>query len=179
MKYTAVIPLKLPGLNEYVRACRSGPYVGAKMKEKTQRDIGWYLLDLPEIRGPVEIRFTWVEKTRRRDFDNVAFAKKFILDELVQLGKLEDDSRRFVKGFTDSFQIGDDWSVVLEIAEVENDHGRTETGPEHYLGYKGRSLRRRRPSAPSASGSSPAGGARPDDGQGSGRRDAPARDDDE
>ena len=143
MNYEAVIPLKLPGLNEYVRACRSGPYVGAKMKERTQRDIGWYLLDLPEIRGPVIVSFIWYEQTRRRDFDNVAFAKKFILDELVQLGKLADDSRRYVRGFTDSFVLGESWGVKLIIAEVEDDHDREETWPTYYPGYKGRSLRRR------------------------------------
>ena len=134
MIYEAFIPLKLPGLNEYVRECRSSPYAGAKMKERTQRDIGWYLLDLPEIRGPVIVSFIWHEQTRRRDFDNVAFAKKFILDELVQLGRLADDSRRYVRGFTDSFVLGESWGVKLIIAEVEDDHDRTETGPTHYKG---------------------------------------------
>ena len=111
------IPVKLPSLNDYVRACRSGPYAGAKMKERIQRDIGWFIRQLPMIDGPCRINFTWTEKTRRRDLDNVSFAKKFILDEMVALGVLKDDSRRFVTGFTDSFRIGDEWGVKVEIEQ--------------------------------------------------------------
>ena len=111
------IPVKLPSLNDYVRACRSGPYAGAKMKERIQRDVGWYIRQLPMIDGPCSINFTWTEKTRRRDLDNVAFAKKFILDEMVTLGVLVDDSRRYVEGFTDAFRVGDDWSVIVEIEQ--------------------------------------------------------------
>ena len=124
----ARIPLKLPSLNDYVKACRSSPYAGAAMKDRIQRDIGWFLMDLPVITGAVIVHFTWTERTKKRDFDNVSFAKKFILDELVMLGKLEDDSRRYVAGFTDTFRLGKDWSVDIVIEQERKDDDTEETG---------------------------------------------------
>lgn len=64
------------------------------------------------------IRFEWHEKTKRRDADNIASAKKFILDALVKKGVLTDDSRKYVKGFSD--QIIDDKEdyVLVELVEV-------------------------------------------------------------
>jgi Holliday junction resolvase RusA-like endonuclease len=64
------------------------------------------------------VRFEWHEKTKRRDADNIAFAKKFILDALVKMGVLPNDSRKYVKGFYDV--IIDDKSdfVKVEIVEI-------------------------------------------------------------
>jgi len=53
----------------------------------------------------VFVTFAWHEPNRRRDADNVAFAKKFILDALVGLGVLPDDSRKYVTGFADEFHV--------------------------------------------------------------------------
>jgi len=39
----------------------------------------------------------------------------------VNLEKLEDDNRKYVCGFTDSFYYGKEWKVVLEIEEVDNE----------------------------------------------------------
>ena len=64
------------------------------------------------------MRFEWHERTKKRDADNIASAKKFILDALVKNGVLEDDSRKYVKGFYDV--IVDDKSdfVVVELVEI-------------------------------------------------------------
>lgn len=110
-----VIPLKLPSLNDYIRECRANRYKGAQMKSQLERDIGLYIYRLPIFAWPIRIHFTWVEGNKRRDLDNVAFAKKFILDAMVKCGRLKDDNRRYVTGFTDSFKYGDDFKVILEI----------------------------------------------------------------
>lgn len=117
---TLTIPLKLPGLNEYVRACRANRYKGAGMKARVEGEIGLFVRALPEFDYPVRITFLWQEANKRRDFDNIAFAKKFILDALVREGKLKDDNRRYVAGFEDQFQYGDDWRVILTIERSEN-----------------------------------------------------------
>ena len=113
------IPLKLPSLNEYINACRYNKYAGNQMKQKVQYDIGFYLKDLPKL-NKVKIDFHWHEGNKKRDLDNICFAKKFILDALVSLGKLEDDNRKNVCAFTDSFYYDKDWKVVLNISEVKN-----------------------------------------------------------
>lgn len=107
------IPVKLPGLNEYTAACRSNAFYGAKMKRQAEDMITPFIARLPVLKDPVTIRFVWSDKGRR-DYDNICFAKKFILDALVRSGKLPDDNRKHVTGFTDEFVRGD-YSVTLYI----------------------------------------------------------------
>lgn len=118
-EYVITIPLKLPSLNEYINACRYNKFKGAKMKKDTQKDIAPYLLSLPKL-NHVKIDFEWYEGNKRRDLDNVHFGKKFILDTLVELGKLKDDNRKNVCAFSDSFYYGKEWKVILKIQEVED-----------------------------------------------------------
>jgi Holliday junction resolvase RusA-like endonuclease len=113
------IPLKLPSLNDYVRACRANKYGGAKMKKDTEEAIGWFIKSLPRFESPVTISFHWIEANKRRDYDNIAFGKKFILDALVKYGKLKDDNRRFVTGFADTFQYGEKTAVIINIERTE------------------------------------------------------------
>ena len=112
------IPLKLPSCNDYIKACRSNPHVGAKMKFQTEAQISAYLLPLPRFKRPVKIGFHWVEANARRDLDNICFAKKFILDAMVKCGKLKDDNRKCVTAFVDTFSYGDETKVILTIEEV-------------------------------------------------------------
>ena len=70
--------MKLPSFNDYTKACRSNKYAGAKMKEQAENDIGWYIKTLPKFKKPVKIVFEWVESNKKRDLDNICFAKKFI-----------------------------------------------------------------------------------------------------
>lgn len=73
MRAVMVISGRMPGLNDYVRAERANRYI------------------------------TWIEENRRRDMDNVAFAKKFILDGLVRAGVIRDDTPRYIAGLSDRF----------------------------------------------------------------------------
>ena len=109
---------KLPGLNDYTLACRNNRYSGNKMKRDAQIQISWYLHRLPQIKKPVRIRFLWQEADHRRDPDNIAFAKKFILDELVRLKKLPNDTSRWIRGFVDDFTYGPDYKVTVYLEEV-------------------------------------------------------------
>lgn len=113
------IPRKLPSLNDYILKCRSNKFAGATMKKAVEQDIGWYINQLPKFESPIKIHFYWIEGNKRRDYDNICFSKKFILDSMVRCGKLKDDNRRFVQGFEDTFSYGDEFKVVLEIEEVE------------------------------------------------------------
>lgn len=53
----------------------------------------------------VHITFKWFEKDKRRDKDNVAFAKKFILDALQEEKIIKNDGWHEIEGFTDEFYI--------------------------------------------------------------------------
>lgn len=86
-QYSLTIPGILPGLNEYIDAERGhkGKYKAASMKKQAQNVIGFMIKT--QLRGvkfdrPVVIHYLWIEPSRRRDKDNIAFAKKFIQDSL-------------------------------------------------------------------------------------------------
>lgn len=118
MKARCEIPMKLPSLNDYIRVCRADRYQGAKMKREYEQEISFFVYRLPRFVMPVRVRFTWTEKDARRDLDNVAFAKKFILDTLVAMGKLQGDGQKFVIGLSDEFQRGREYGVMVEIEEA-------------------------------------------------------------
>lgn len=115
------IPFKLPSLNEYIKASKiiKGKWnAGNQMKQDVQNDIGYYINRLPKYKNPVKIHFHWIEENKRRDLDNICFAKKFILDSLVKAGKLKNDNRKYVAGFTDTFEYSKESKVILEIEEI-------------------------------------------------------------
>ena len=112
------IPMRLPSLNQYIFECRKNKYAGANMKKKVENDIMFFINKLPNYTNSINIHFHWVEENKRRDLDNVCFAKKFILDSMVKAGKLKDDNRNCVTGFIDTFEYGKKSKVILEIKEV-------------------------------------------------------------
>lgn len=104
-----IIPGQLPGLNEYIDENRRHAQKGAKMKKDAQQVVGWSILaQLRRHRftGPVFLLFTFYEKDRRRDHDNVSsFARKVIQDALVDAGTLQDDGWNHVTGYMDEFKV--------------------------------------------------------------------------
>ena len=103
-------------LNTYINGERSNRFIGAKIK-KTNHELALKQLTLKDIVKdyPVKIHFTWYTKNERVDPDNTAFAKKFILDALVEKGILKDDTRKCINGFTDSYGVDKEPYVVIEI----------------------------------------------------------------
>ena len=100
-----IVPGRLPGLNEYTRENRKNRYAGATMKGDAERLISLYIPKWEQYTVPVKLEFNWYEKDEKRDTDNIAFAKKFILDSLVAKGILKNDNQKWVKGFSDHFYV--------------------------------------------------------------------------
>ena len=117
MKY--VIDMKLPSLNDYIKVCRTNKFMASKYKKDIEDKIGNFLLKMPKYEKPIKIHFTWIEGNKKRDLDNICFAKKFILDAMQKFGKLENDNRKYVYAFTDSFEYGKETKVILEIEEKD------------------------------------------------------------
>lgn len=73
-----------------------------------------------KIEKSVYIRYTWVEENKKRDKDNIASAKKYVQDALVQAGVLKNDGWNNIVGFEDRFEIDKEKpGVLVEIVEVE------------------------------------------------------------
>ncbi len=87
-----VIPHRLPSLNEVIGANRSNKYAGAKLKKETQGLIEHHikLQDIGEF-DKIRISIDWYEPNKKRDFDNIASAKKFILDAMVKCNVIPND----------------------------------------------------------------------------------------
>lgn len=113
---------KLPSLNEYVEACRRNAHCGARLKCNVEAGIIPQLAKLKKIEKPVHITFIWHEVNKRRDKDNVAAAKKFILDAMQKSGKLINDNNNYITGFTDKFDYTAKENAVTLIIESEGNN---------------------------------------------------------
>lgn len=120
-----VIEEKLPSLNDYINVCRNNKYKGAKFKKDVENLIAVYIRNakikkvLKPTDKPVVVHFEWHEKTRRRDADNIASAKKYILDAMQTSEIIPNDNRKYVKGFTDVIIDDKKDFVVVNIEEVK------------------------------------------------------------
>ena len=104
MRAKLVLPITFPGLNAYIAAERSHRQKAAKMKKQYQDTVMLFIRSqrLPTFDGPVYMYYTWVEKDRRRDKDNVAaFGRKVIQDALVKAGVLKNDGWANIAGFSE------------------------------------------------------------------------------
>ena len=112
------IDMKLPSLNEYINVCRTNKYKAAKYTEYIEANIAVFLTKMPTYEHPIKIHFHWIEGNKKRDLDNVCFAKKFILDAMVKAGKLKNDNRKHVRAFTDTFYYGKETKVIIDVERV-------------------------------------------------------------
>jgi Holliday junction resolvase RusA-like endonuclease len=115
MKQVYTIDMKLPSLNDYINVCRTNKYKAAKYKADIEQQIAGFLIKMPQYEHPIRIHFHWIEGNKKRDLDNVCFAKKFILDAMVKSKKLKNDNRKHVRGFTDTFYYGEETKVIVEV----------------------------------------------------------------
>lgn len=121
-----IIKEKLPSLNEYVRACRSNKYQGAKFKADVEEVIGWAIKQAQAAgklssmcEEPCNVYINWHEKTKRRDVDNIQSAQKFILDALQKCGIIKNDSRKYVKQIYHTVNDSTEDYVVVRLEECE------------------------------------------------------------
>ena len=92
-------------LNQYSDAERTHYRYGASIK-KAETNRAALELKMQWDGTPVPksvFKFTWYRKNRRTDPDNIAFAKKFLLDAMEEVGIIDNDGWKNVAGFIDDF----------------------------------------------------------------------------
>lgn len=97
------IPGRLAGANEYTLANRTHYHAGATLKKKETARCAEASIRLKKIDYPVKVVITWIEPNKRRDVDNISFGAKFVLDGLIESGKLANDGRKQVRGISHEF----------------------------------------------------------------------------
>lgn len=124
MEYKLVIKGRLPGLNDYINANRTNPYIGNKMKKDSEVIVinaARKQLKRLHIVKPVFFKYAWYEPNRMRDKDNVSsMGRKVIQDALAACGVLKKDGWKEISGFTDDFHC-DKNNPRIEVLIVEQE----------------------------------------------------------
>lgn len=117
---------RLDGLNEYTNSCRSNRHGANAMKKRNQERVRIGLLKARSeetlqrvYKYPIQLKIAWYEPNMRRDVDNITFATKFILDEMVKQGIIQDDSQKYVSGVIHDVRVDkENPRIEVEIQEV-------------------------------------------------------------
>lgn len=124
------IPGPLPGMNDLIAAAKGAGGTGraySRLKRQWTEAV-WALAKARRVPffGRAHLVFEWREKNCRRDPDNIAAAKKLVLDGLVQAGVLTGDGWSYVSGWTDRFRVvpaGMRAGVMVTLKHMEGDDG--------------------------------------------------------
>lgn len=110
---------ELTDLNTYINAERTHRQSGAKIKKSNTDLCLWQLKGCRDkLDGKQHISFRWYLPNKKKDPDNISFAKKYILDAIVKAGILENDGWKQIEGFTDIFVV-DETNPRIEIELME------------------------------------------------------------
>lgn len=113
----------LATLNDHDASNRSNKFAGAALKKEMTHFVAMQLLNKKPINKPCIITINW-KVSSNHDFDNISFAKKYILDGMVKSKILPDDNQKWVLGF------GGDWftkvhkgqeEIIIEVEEIDNE----------------------------------------------------------
>jgi Holliday junction resolvase RusA-like endonuclease len=109
MTFTFAMQGRLESLNTTERDQRNPYYrfYAARKRKMIKRHIAQWIIysRVPKFEVPVRIHIQWVERDRRRDLDNIRAGSKVLLDALVKMGRIKNDSQKWVVALTDSYQI--------------------------------------------------------------------------
>jgi len=104
------VPGPLPGMNEIIaargyRARGGGRY--ERMKKLWNHTVAIHAkaAKIKPVGNYCFLTFTWIEKDKRRDKDNIAAGKKLVIDGLVEAGILNNDGWSDISGFDDHWDV--------------------------------------------------------------------------
>jgi Holliday junction resolvase RusA-like endonuclease len=122
-----VIKGKLLGFNQYDTKNKRSRYAAGQAKKNMQELIAFSAFQSWKRPRKIHdkkifVTFRWYEKDRRRDKDNIAFAKKFIFDALQEIKAIKNDNWDCVSGFQDLFFVDSkNPRIEVDIKEIQND----------------------------------------------------------
>ena len=109
-----IIP-RLPSLNEHIGNAKRTAFVSGRKvryrKDAIKADYTFLCAHAFKIQGKgikidsAYFHFVWFEPNKKKDPDNVVFAKKYIFDGMIKSGLINNDGWRNIAGFHDSWRI--------------------------------------------------------------------------
>lgn len=113
------INFRFTELNKYILAERGNRFAAARIKEdETEAARLAFWNEKPAQALPLELKFIWYCQDMRRNPDNIAFAKKFIIDGMVKAGFIENDGWKQIAALRDEFHVAENDFVVVEITSM-------------------------------------------------------------
>lgn len=113
------IDFRFTELNKYISAERGNKFAAATIKEEeTEVARLAFLYEKRAQALPLFLTFHWHCVDMRRNPDNIAFAKKFIIDGMVAAGYIENDGWKQVAELRDTFHVDESDYVVVEISSM-------------------------------------------------------------
>lgn len=120
------IPHRFPGENEILKARKSKFFQYTAMKARFTGIVEMHTMSAINRRNvrfdsvivpfpAVTLRLTYCEERTNRDPDNIAAAKKFILDGLVKAGIIQNDGWKQVLGWQERFRKHRQAGILVEI----------------------------------------------------------------
>ena len=102
-------------LNNYINAERSNRFKASKIKKEQTAIVAFECkklinqgLKIDQKDMPLDFEFHWFMKNKRKDKDNIVFAKKFIFDGMIASGLLENDGWKEIGSFIDVVSVDKD-----------------------------------------------------------------------
>ena len=105
-----VIKGEFTDLNKYINYERMNKFIASSIKKNETERVYWECISqgLKKQTKKIFIVFKWYLANKKKDKDNIAFAKKFILDGLVMAKVLKNDGFDSIEGFLDLFYLSPD-----------------------------------------------------------------------
>jgi hypothetical protein len=119
-----VIPGELPTQNEIINSSKAHWTNYREMKNTWEDTVAWYAekSQIPFFQS-VKLKITYYRTNKRYDPDNIVAAKKIILDGLQNVGVLENDGWKEIKGFNEKWEVDKEEPRTEIIFEgVNNDN---------------------------------------------------------
>lgn len=105
MENRFTIPGELPNLNDVINKSKIHWAAYSKLKKEATTLVRYAANKLPVFKEKIFLDITYYARNKRKDMDNIAFAKKFILDGLVEAGKIKNDGWGEIAGWQESFKV--------------------------------------------------------------------------
>ncbi len=113
------LDMRFVSLNEYIKHERSNKFQAANTKNQQTSFVYWLIKEqkFKLDKCKYDVIFNWYKPNNKKDHDNIAFAKKFILDGLVMAKVLPSDGSKFIGNFQDIFILDKSKDYVWCVVE--------------------------------------------------------------
>lgn len=115
------ITSKLPTLNEYIGAERTNKYIAATLKKKFTNICAKSSLQIQKLPDKLyDLEIHWTVENNKADADNIYFAVKFILDGMVESGRIPKDGRKNIRHISHKINTDKTYNVKVCVYDAEN-----------------------------------------------------------